>query len=62
MTDNGNPTRIEVIDGQPRLVPGDDDLGSRILAMSEEELARTLSEMLVALRRGQFRLIKGGAQ
>jgi hypothetical protein len=60
MTDRDNPTRIEVIDGQPRLVPGDDDLGSRIREMSEEEIGRTLSEMLVALRRGQFRLIKGG--
>ena len=57
-----NPTRIEVdAENGITLVPGDDELGDKIRQMSEEQVQQTMSEMLVALRRSQFRVIKGGA-
>jgi hypothetical protein len=55
-------TRIEVdAENGITLVPGDDELGDKIRQMSEEQMQQTVSEMLVALRRSQFRVIKGGA-
>ena len=57
-----NQTRIEVdAENGITLVPGDDELGDKIRQMSEEQIQQTMSEMLVALRRSQFRVIKGGA-
>ena len=58
-----NQTRIEVdAENGLTLVPGDDELGDQIRQMSEEQVQQTLSEMLVALKRAQFRVIPGGAQ
>jgi len=57
------PTRIEV-DAETglTLVPGDDELGDKIRQMSEEQVQQTLSEMLVALKRAQFRVLPGGKE
>ena len=58
-----NQTRIEVdAENGLTLVPGDDELGDQIRQMSEEQVQQTLSEMLVAIKRAQFRVIPGGAQ
>lgn len=58
-----NPTRIEV-DAEKglTLVPGDDELGVKIRQMSEDQVQQTLSEMLVALKRAQFRVLPGGKE
>lgn len=58
-----NPTRLEKNEtGGLTLIPGDDEVGEKVRYMSEEEVAHTIAEMLVALKRAQIRVIPGGKE